>query len=37
MSKQAEAMNQLREYSLRTEDNLSRLITGVDKLAQELP
>jgi hypothetical protein len=37
MSKQAEAMNQLREYSARTEDNLSRLITGVDKLAQELP
>jgi DNA-binding NarL/FixJ family response regulator/TolA-binding protein len=37
MSKQAEAMNQLREYSQRTEDNLSRLITGVDKLAQELP
>jgi cytochrome c-type biogenesis protein CcmH/NrfG len=37
MSKQAEAMNQLREYSLRTEDNLSRLITGVDKLSQELP
>ena len=37
MTKQAEAMNQLREYSQRTEDNLSRLITGVDKLAQELP
>jgi tetratricopeptide (TPR) repeat protein len=37
MSKQAEAMNQLREYSLRTEDNLSRLISGVDKLAQDLP
>jgi len=37
MSKQAAAMNQLREYSLRTEDNLSRLISGVDKLAQELP
>ena len=37
MSKQADAMNQLREYSQRTEDNLSRLITGVDKLAQELP
>jgi DNA-binding NarL/FixJ family response regulator len=37
MSKQAEAMTQLREYSLRTEDNLSRLISGVDKLAQELP
>jgi DNA-binding NarL/FixJ family response regulator len=37
MSKQAEAMNQLREYSLRTEDNLSRLISGVDKLAHELP
>jgi DNA-binding NarL/FixJ family response regulator/TolA-binding protein len=37
MVKQAEAMNQLREYSQRTEDNLSRLISGVDKLAQELP
>ncbi len=37
MSKQAEAMSQLREYSQRTEDNLSRLITGVDKLAHELP
>jgi TolA-binding protein len=37
MGKQAEAMNQMRESSLRTEDNLSRLITGVDKLAQELP
>jgi DNA-binding NarL/FixJ family response regulator/cytochrome c-type biogenesis protein CcmH/NrfG len=37
MSKQAEAMHQLREYSQRTEDNLSRLISGVDKLAQELP
>jgi len=30
-------MHQLREYSQRTEDNLSRLITGVDKLAQDLP
>jgi len=37
MSKQAEAMNQLREYSQRTEDNLSRLISGVDRLAHELP
>jgi DNA-binding NarL/FixJ family response regulator/TolA-binding protein len=37
MSKQAEAMRQLQEYSMRTEDNLSRLISGVDKLAQELP
>lgn len=37
MTKQAEAMNQLRDYSQRTEDNLSRLITGVDRLAQELP
>jgi thioredoxin-like negative regulator of GroEL len=37
MARQADAMNQLREYSQRTEDNLSRLITGVDKLAQELP
>jgi DNA-binding NarL/FixJ family response regulator/tetratricopeptide (TPR) repeat protein len=37
MSRQAEAMHQLREYSQRTEDNLSRLLMGVDKLAQELP
>jgi cytochrome c-type biogenesis protein CcmH/NrfG len=37
MSRQAEAMNQLREYSQRTEDNLGRLIAGVDKLATELP
>jgi len=37
MSKQADAMHQLREYSQRTEDNLSRLISGVDKLAQDLP
>jgi DNA-binding NarL/FixJ family response regulator len=37
MSKQADAMNQLREYSQRTEHNLSRLISGVDKLTQELP
>ncbi len=37
MSKQAEAMNLLGESSQRTEDNLSRLISGVDKLAQELP
>ncbi|MDE3197760.1 MAG: response regulator [Acidobacteriota bacterium] len=37
MSKQAEAMDQMRESSRRTEDNLSRLITGVDKLAQDLP
>jgi DNA-binding NarL/FixJ family response regulator/TolA-binding protein len=37
MTRQAEAMQQLREYSERTEDNLSRLLTGVDKLAQELP
>ena len=37
MSQQAEAMHQLREYNERTEDNLSRLISGVDKLAQELP
>ena len=37
MSRQAEAMHELREYSLRTEDNLGRLIAGVDKLAQELP
>jgi DNA-binding NarL/FixJ family response regulator len=37
MSKQAEAMHQLQEYSQRTEDNLSRLISGVDRLAHELP
>lgn len=37
MSKQAEAMAELRDYSQRTEDNLSRLISGVDKLAQDLP
>ena len=37
MQHQAEAMHQLREYSQRTEDNLSRLISGVDKLANELP
>ncbi|MES1258176.1 MAG: response regulator, partial [Acidobacteriota bacterium] len=37
MSKQAETMSQLREDSQRTEDNLSRLISGVDKLARELP
>ncbi len=37
MSQQAEAMHELREYNQRTEDNLSRLISGVDKLAQELP
>lgn len=37
MQYQADAMLQLREYNQRTEDNLSRLISGVDKLAQELP
>ena len=37
MQHQAEAMLQLREYNQRTEDNLSRLISGVDKLAHELP
>ena len=37
MGKQAEAMQQLREYSQRTEDNLGRLISGVDRLAVELP
>jgi len=37
MGQQAEAMLQLREYNQRTEDNLSRLISGVDKLAHELP
>jgi len=37
MQHQADAMLQLREYNQRTEDNLSRLITGVDKLAHDLP
>jgi len=37
MQQQADAMHQLREYNQRTEENLSRLITGVDKLAHELP
>ncbi len=37
MAQQAEAMHQLREYNQRTEENLSRLITGVDKLATDLP
>lgn len=37
MSQQAEAMHELREYNQRTEDNLTRLISGVDKLAHELP
>jgi len=37
MTQQAEAMHQLHEYNQRTEDNLSRLISGVDKLATELP
>jgi cytoskeletal protein RodZ len=30
-------MQQLRDSSQRTEDNLTRLISGVDRLAQELP
>ena len=37
MSQQADAMKQLHEYNQRTEENLSRLLSGVDKLAQELP
>ncbi|MCU1326264.1 MAG: two component transcriptional regulator, LuxR family [Bryobacterales bacterium] len=37
MTRQAEAMHQLRDYSQRTEENLSRLISGVDKLANDLP
>jgi cytochrome c-type biogenesis protein CcmH/NrfG len=37
VSEQAQAMHQLREYNQRTEDNLNRLISGVDKLAHELP
>jgi DNA-binding NarL/FixJ family response regulator len=36
-AQQADAMHQLREYNQRTEDNLSRLLTGVDRLAQDLP
>ena len=37
MSRHTQAMLQLRDSSQRTEENLNRLITGVDKLAQELP
>ena len=37
VSEQARAMHQLREYNQRTEENLNRLISGVDKLAHELP
>jgi hypothetical protein len=37
MNKQAQAMTELRECSQRTEDNLVRLISGVEKLARELP
>jgi DNA-binding NarL/FixJ family response regulator len=37
MARHTQAMQQLRDSSQRTEDNLSRLITGVDRLAQELP
>jgi hypothetical protein len=37
MNKQAEAMSELRESSQRTEENLVRLISGVEKLARELP
>jgi len=37
MTQQTEAMMQLRAYNQRTEDNLTRLISGVDKLATELP
>lgn len=37
MQQQAEAMLQLHDYNQRTEDNLSRLISGVDKLTHELP
>ena len=37
MQHQADAMLELREYNQRTENNLSRLISGVDKLAHELP
>ncbi len=37
MSRQADAMRQITENSMRTEANLGRLIDGVDKLAQDLP
>jgi DNA-binding NarL/FixJ family response regulator len=37
MARHTHAMQQLRDSSQRTEENLTRLITGVDKLAQELP
>ena len=37
MSKQVETMSQIRQDSQRTEENLNRLIVGVDKLARELP
>jgi len=37
MNKQAQTMIELRECSRRTEDNLIRLISGVERLARELP
>jgi hypothetical protein len=37
MSRQAESMQELRDSSQRTEDNLSRLIAGVDELVREMP
>jgi DNA-binding NarL/FixJ family response regulator len=37
MERHAEAVNQLRQYSQRTEDNLGRLIRGVEKLTKDLP
>lgn len=33
---QAEAMNQLREYSQKTDQNMQRLLVGVDRLASEI-
>ncbi len=33
---QAEAMNQLRDYSLKTDQNMQRLLAGVDRLASEI-
>jgi tetratricopeptide (TPR) repeat protein len=36
MRQQTEAMHELREYNQRTDDNLNRLISGVDKLAKRL-
>lgn len=37
MNKQAQTMSELSECSRRTEDSLLRLISGVERLARELP